>query len=360
MRSAWRRASLVLAGVVVAHLALLRLGAQAPAPPAAAPQASARVFLFATGGTISNRAGGRLTVDELIKSVPGLDRIARVEGEQFANVASTQVTMAQWLDLARRVNERFRSDAGLGGVVVTSGTDTLEELAYFLHLSVRDDRPVVVVGSMRNPSQTGYEGVANLEDAVRVAADASSRGLGTVVVLNDEIHSARDVTKTNSRSLDTFTSRDYGILGTVFDRVAYFRRPIRRHSARSEFDVAAMPALPRVDVLLAYQDAPGDLIRAAVDAGARGLVIAGAGAGGVSGTQGDGLRYAAEKKVFVVTTTRAGAGGVGTFGGGRAGGTPTYRIGGDDLQPVKARVLLMLAIASTADGAVIQRMFAEY
>jgi len=346
---------------------LTPLGAGAQAvPPAAATQQTPqtpsaplpRVFLFATGGTISNRTsgGGRLTVEELIKSIPNLDRRAAVEGEQFSNVASGAVTMDQWLDLGRRVNERFKKDAGLSGVVVTSGTDTLEELAFFLHLTVRDPRPVVVVGSMRNPSTLGYEGAANLEDAVRVAADPAARGMGALVVLNDEIHSAREATKTDARLLNTFNSRNYGAVGTIFDRVYFFRKPLRRHTADSEFDVAAIKALPRVDVILTYQGAPGDLIKAAVDAGAKGVVIAGAGAGATSGTQGEGISYALEKGAFIVSTTRTGSGGTGT--GGR-GGT-SRRIGGDDLQPVKARILLMLAIATTDVPAEVQRMFREY
>jgi L-asparaginase len=326
--------------------------AQSPPNPADLP----RVFLFATGGTISNRNGGRLTVDELIKSVPNLERRVRAEGEQFTNVASGAITMEQWLSLAQKINEKFKKDQDLAGVVVTSGTDTLEELAYFLHLTVRDVRPVVVVGSMRNPSTTGYEGVANLEDAFVVAADPAARDMGTLVVLNDEINSAREVTKTDSRLLSTFSSRDYGALGTVFDRVAIFRKPVRRHSARSEFDVAAITSLPRVDVILTYQGAPGDLIKAAVDNGAKGVVIAGAGAGATSGTQGEGMSYATEKGAFVVTTTRTGSGGIG--GGGRGGAS--RRIGGDDLQPVKARILLMLALATTSEPAEIQRMFREY
>jgi L-asparaginase len=352
---------------------------QAAAPPSSAAQESPalqvpRVYLFATGGTISNRQGGRLTVEELVKSIPNLERRVRAEGEQFANVSSGQITMDQWLDLARRVNDRFRKDADLAGVVVTSGTDTLEELAYFLHLTVRDERPVVVVGSMRNPSTLGYEGAANLEDAFRVAAEPQSRGMGTLVVLNDEINSAREVTKTDSRLLNTFSSRDYGVLGTIFDRVAYFRKPVRRHSAQSEFDPAKIPALPRVDVILTYQGAPGDIIKAAVDAGAKGIVIAGAGAGATSGTQGEGLSYAAEKGAFVVSTTRTGGGGVGGGGAGRTGapagapaggGTasgrgPSRRVSGDDLQPVKARILLMLALATTTDPAEVQRIFREY
>ena len=336
------------------------LAEQAQAPQqaaAAAPQNLPRVFLFATGGTISNRSGGRLTVEELIQSVPNLDRRVKAEGEQFANVSSGAITMEQWLALARKVNEKFRKEPDLAGIVVTSGTDTLEELAYFLHLTVRDARPVVVVGSMRNPSTTGYEGVANLEDAFIVAADPAAKGLGALVVLNDEINSAREATKTDARALDTFTSRDYGVLGTVFDRVTIFRKPVRRHTAQSEFDVDKIQALPRVDVILTYQGAPGDLIKAAVDNGAKGIVIAGAGVGATSGTQGEGITYAMGKNAFVVTTTRTGQGSTGT--GGR-GNTTSRRIGGDDLQPIKARILLMLAIATTSEPGEIQRMFREY
>ena len=325
--------------------------APSPAPASALP----KVVLFGTGGTISNRAGGRMTVDELIKSIPNLDRFVRAEGEQVLNVASGQITMDQWLDLSRRVNDRFKKDAELAGAVVTSGTDTLEELAYFLHLTVRDPRPVVVVGAMRNPSTLGYEGAANLEDAFRVAAEPQSKGMGALVVLNDEINSAREVTKADSRLLSTFTSRDYGVLGTIFDRVVFFRKPVRRHTAQSEFDVFAIKELPRVDVILTYQGAPGDIIKAAVDAGAKGIVIAGVGAGGTSGTQGEGTKYAVDKGAYVVTTTRTGGGGV--PGGGR--GTSRF-VNGDDLLPVKARILLMLALATSSDPAEINRMFREY
>ena len=321
----------------------------------AAAQQLPRVYLFATGGTISNRNGGRLTVEELIKSVPDLDKKVKANGEQFANVSSGQITMDQWLSLARKINEKFRKEQDLAGIVVTSGTDTLEELAYFLHLTVRDARPVVIVGSMRNPSATGYEGVANLEDAFMVAAEPASKGMGALVVLNDQINSAREVTKTDARLLSTFSSHDYGELGTVFDRVVYVRKPVKRHTAQSEFDVDKIQSLPRVDVILTYQGAPGDLIKAAIDNGAKGVVIAGAGAGATSGTQGEGITYAMEKGAFVVTTTRTGQGTGGT--GGRGG---SRRIGGDDLQPLKARILLMLALATTSDAAEVQRIFREY
>jgi L-asparaginase len=363
-----RRPSRALAAAVLLVAAATSSATQPVAAPVpqAQPRAQAeaelpRVYFYATGGTISNRqgGGGRLTVDELLDSLPNLGRIARAEGEQFANVASGAITTAMWLDLSSRINDRFRTDAGLAGVVVTSGTDTLEELAYFLHLTVRDPRPVVVVGSMRNPSTTGYEGVANLEDGFRVAASADARGMGTLVVLNDEINSAREATKTDARLLNTFTSRSYGVLGTVVNDVEFYRRPARRHSADSEFRVEAIEALPRVDVILTYQEAPGDLIKAAADLGAKGIVIAGAGAGATSGTQGEGIRYAMDQGAYIVSTTRTGGGSVGT-GGARGRDGTNLRVGGGDLQPVKARILLMLALATTDDVEEVRRMFREY
>lgn len=335
--------------------------AQQPQPAAAAGPAQPlpKVVLFATGGTISNKVGGRLTVDELIASLTNLPRYVRADGVQFDNVASSSMTLDQWLDLSRQINARFRADKDLAGVVVTSGTDTLEELAYFLHLTVRDERPVVVVGSMRNPSTLGYEGAANLEDGFRAAGDPASRGMGTVVVLNDEINGAREVTKTDALNLNTFQSRAFGILGVVDPGgVAYYRKPTRRHSAQSEFDVDAIKSLPRVDIVTTYQGATGDVVNALVDLGAKGIVMATAGAGALSGDQGAGTRYATEKGVWIVRTTRAGTGRIVPPGPGRGGAN--FRLEGDNLTAIKARVLLMLALATSSNGVELQRMFREY
>jgi L-asparaginase len=371
----------------------------APPSPAqsAAPTSVPRVRLVATGGTISDRSPARLTADELVASIPEVTAYARVEAEQFANVASAEMTLDQWLTLARRLNRLFE-DERLAGLVVTCGTDTLEELAYFLHLTVRSDRPVVIVGAMRRPGTPGYEGQANLLAGFRVAADPQSRGRGALVVLNDEILSAREATKTDAQRLDTFQTRGYGVLGVVdLDRVVYYRDVLKRHTAKSEFEVQAIASLPRVDVLLTYQGAPGDLIRAAVDQGARGIVIATA-AGGTSGLQDEGIRYAIDKQVVVVRTTRTGAGRVRITGSSagprpaitetpqdngrpatpatpsandsavargaavatRGGGLAHQTIAGEDLAPIKARVLLMLALTKTSDRKEIQRMFLEY
>ena len=285
------------------------------------------------------------------------------------------------LALAKRLNAIFAEQPELAGVVVTSGTDTLEETAYFLDLTVRSDKPVVVVGSMRNPSTLGYEGAANLLEGVRVAADPQSRGKGALVVLNDEINAARDVTKTDAHRLQTFQTRSYGVLGVVdADRVVYYRAPIKRHMNTSEFDVSKITTLPRVDIAMVYQGASGDVIKAMADQGAKGIVIASAGAGATSGTQAEGIRYATEKGVLVVTSTRTGSGRIAARGGGRGGGganpfsastdgrqgpapatTGTgFRVAAEDLAPVKARILLMLALTVTQDQATIQRMFTEY
>jgi L-asparaginase len=334
-----------------------------------------KVVLVATGGTISNRTGGRLTADELLASMPGLDRYVRARAEQFANVSSGALTLKQWLALARRINALFAEDPDLAGVVVTSGTDTLEETAYFLDLTVKTDKPVVVVGSMRNPSTLGYEGAANLLEGFRVAASPDARGKGVLVVMNDEINAARDVTKTDAHRLQTFQSGSYGLLGVVdSDRVVFYRSLVKRHSSTSEFDVATIDELPRVDVVMVYQGATGDVIKSIVDLGAKGIVLASAGAGATSGTQNEGIQYATEKGVFVVTSTRTGSGRIpargtqpgggpargpaGASANGRAGAS--FRISAEDLAPVKARILLMLALTKTQKGAEIQRMFTEY
>ena len=329
----------------------------APCVFAGQPDSLPAIRLIATGGTISSRPGGRLTAEQLIESIPFLDRYAVSEAEQFDNVASSMLTLDQWLKLSRRVNELLSGRPDLTGIVVTTGTDTLEETAYFLHLTVRSDKLVVVVGSMRPPQSLSYDGAANLLQGFRVAADDASRGKGVLVVLNNEINSAREVSKTNTQSLQAFYAPGYGVLGLVdTDRVSYYRRTERHHTASSEFDVTSIDRLPRVDVLLSYQDAPGDLIRRAVEAGA----------GSVSREQDEAIAAVSHAGTPVVVTSRTGRGRVPTERQVGRQMTPgqesltAQRIGGEDLSPVKARILLMLALAVTTDLREVQRMFTEY
>jgi L-asparaginase len=317
-----------------------------------------RIRFIATGGTIATRGGTRMSAEEVLQLVPGLQRYARPEPEQFANIASTAMTLDQWIQLAKRINDVFDADPGLTGAVVTSGTDSLEELAYFLHLTVRTAKPVVLVGAMRNAGAPGYEGPANLLDAFRVAAADDSRGKGVLVVLNDEINSAREVSKTDALRVQTFQSRQYGILGVVDpDRVVYYREPVKRHTQKAEFDVSTLASLPRVDIMMFYQGASGDLLRAAVDAGAKGIVIAVAGADLTGGSLGSGIAYAERQGVIVVAATRTGSGRIAALSGNRV---REGMVGGEDLTPLKARILLMLALTKTQSPSDIQRMFTEY
>jgi L-asparaginase len=317
-----------------------------------------RIKFLATGGTIATRGGTRLTAEEVLQLVPGLQRYARPEPEQFANVASTALTLDQWVLLAKRVNQVFEEEPGLAGAVITSGTDSLEELAYFLHLTVKTAKPVVLVGAMRNAGAPGYEGPANLLDGFRVAASPESRGKGVLVVLNDEINSAREVTKTDALRLQTFQSRGYGILGVVDpDRVVYYREALKRHTSKAEFDITNLTTLPRVDIMMFYQGASSDLLQAAVDAGAKGVVIAVAGADLTGGSLAPGIAYAERQGVMVVAATRTGSGRIAALSSNRL---REGMIGGEDLTPLKARILLMLALTKTHSPTEIQRMFTEY
>lgn len=354
-------------------LAALCVCSAAISSSSATGQAAPRVRLIATGGTISNSGTGRLTAGDLVQLVPNVSTFAKVEAEQFSNVASAELTIDQWSTLSKRINALFVSESDLAGIVVTAGTDTLEELAYFLHLTVHSDRPVVVVGAMRGPGAPGFEGPANLIQGVQVAASPESRAKGVLVVLNNEINSAREVTKSDAHLVDAFDSHRYGLLGVVdTDRVVYFRSVSKRHTARSEFSSDGTQ-LPRVDVILTYQEAPGDLIKAAVDQGAKGIVIASAGAGTLTRSQTQAVTAATGKGVVVVISTRTGGGRI-SAGQPReqpwidvkdltqAETTQRQRrvIAAEDLSPVKARVLLMLALGKTADVVEIQRMFTEY
>ena len=346
--------SIVVAAAIGSVLTGVSHGLSTKAPEKDLP----RVRLVATGGTIATRPGGtRLSAEELLQSVPDLRRYVRPESEQFSNVASTALALEQWVRLARRINDLLADDT-LQGVVVTTGTDTLEELAFFLHLTVRSPRPVVVTGSMRTPGATGYDGPANLLSAFRTAGDPKAPDKGVLVVMNDEINSAREVAKTDAQRLDAFQSRQRGPLGLVdAERVSFAHGPLKRHTIRSEFDVSLIGDLPRVDLLLFYQGATPDLLRAAIDLGARGLVVAVAGADTSAGTMSEGLSYAARRRVPIVLSTRTGAGRIASPIGDLS--TAEY-IAGEDLPPLKARILLALALTRTQSPGEIQRMFREY
>jgi len=325
-----------------------------------------KIRILAMGGTIAGVAAsptetkdykpGTLDVASMIKSVPGLEKVADISGEQVANIDSSHMTNALLMKLARRVNELLSTDA-VDGVVVTHGTDTLEETAYFLNLTVKSDKPVVVTGSMRPATAVSADGPLNLYNAVVLASRKESGGRGVLVELNERIRSARDVTKTNTTSVETFRSFDLGCLGYVLDGHPYFYQiTTRRHTTASEFAPAPPGPLPRVDIIYGHGDGSRDLVDAAVRAGARGIVMAGVGNGGIFPSEMEALTEAAKKGIVVVRASRTGSGVVTHSAKYDSRGF----VPSGDLNPQKARILLMLALTRTSKPAEVQRMFDEY
>jgi L-asparaginase len=331
-----------------------------------------QVVVLSTGGTIAGRGSSTLNLTEykagsllgaeLVEAVPELKQFARVRVEQICNVASPDIGVAVWLQLAARINAMFSGEPEVAGVVITHGTSTIEETAYFLNLTVKHDRPVVLTGSQRPPSALSADGPLNLVNAVRVAVDPASRGRGVLVLLNDEINAAREVTKSNTYRVETFRSGELGFLGYVDqDRVAYYRAPEKRHTARSEFDANEDEPLPRVDILYAYAESSNALLVETLQrAGVQGIVYACTGAGTLSASEKEAVSRMAglparERPVFVRASR---------VGNGRVIGRSEYdalgMVPADNLSPQKARILLMLALARTRDIAEIRRMFSEY
>jgi L-asparaginase len=324
-----------------------------------------RVHVIATGGTISNLgASGRRTGDELVGALPQVERLARVTVEQFSNVASGAVTQEMWRNLAARIATLQGGPDAPAGFVITHGTDTMEETAYFLSLTVGGCSPVVLTGAMRQANAVGADGPANLQNAIRVAASAGTRGRGTLVLMNDEIFTARDVTKSNTTRMNAFTAPDAGVLGIADPDTLIFHRTAPETGStcrRAAFDLGSLGEFPRVDIVYANIGADSVLIDASVAAGAKGLVVAGVGRGGSTPAQGRALRRARDRGVVVASSNRTGSGRVGAgFGADSLQQLPAgagAQIGTAELNPQKARILLMLALAARYRPADIARAF---
>ena len=338
--------------------------------PAAAPlwaQGKAKIAILATGGTIAGAGdasgygykAGAFKVEDLLKAVPKIGDLAQLSGEQVASIGSQDMNDKVWLTLAARINDTLAAPS-TDGVVITHGTDTMEETAYFLNLVVKSDKPVVLVGSMRPATAISPDGPANLYDGVAVAADRAAKGRGVMVVLNDEIHSARNVTKTNTTSLQTFVSPNRGAAGFVHTgKIAWFERiNDKKNTTRSEFSVRGVTALPRVDILYAHSNMHTDLIAAAIKSGAKGLVIAGVGDGNMSQAALDALAAAVKNGIVVVRSTRLERGMV--LRNNEVDDDKMGFVASGELNPPKSRVLLQLALMSTKDPIRIQEIFDEY
>jgi L-asparaginase len=329
-----------------------------------------RVALIITGGTIDSlgkdrldlawyiEANKRIDTPELLKQLPELDSIARIETVPFRRLPSHALVDKDWIEMVETIHSIFDNDKA-DGIVITHGTNTIEETAYFLNLTLKTDKPVVIVGSMRPASALSADGYLNLFNAVRVAADPQSRGRGCLLVMNDTIYSGRDVTKNATYRVEAFQSRDLGPLGyaDADGKVLYYHLPARKHTTATEFDVRGRDSLPRVDVVISYVGADGKMIEAAAAAGAKGIVSAATGAGRPTPAEDQAFdRVYKENGVIMCLCSRVSSGRVVRSPGLAKRGF----VASDNLQAWKARLLLALALTKTNNADEIQRMFDTY
>ena len=326
-----------------------------------------RIAVLGTGGTISSIGassldvldypdfGQRLAAEALIDRFPETRLVADPQPVTLRQVGSTEIGPADWLELRATIHRIADAEPATAGFVIPHGTATLEETAFFLNLTLRTAQPVVLVGAQRPASAIGSDDVMNLVAALRVAGAAEARGKGVLVVLNDEIHAARDVVKTATYRLQTFRSLDFGALGHVDgDGVYFYRAPLGAHMPEAPFAALEFAApVPRVDILYSYAGADGALVDAAVACGAKGLVSAGFAPGSPTPAQRTAFESAAKAGVVVVQCSRAFSGRVAP----RRRLCETGIVAGLDFSPQKARILLMLALTTTADIAAVQQLF---
>ncbi len=325
------------------------------------------VVILATGGTIAGSAAtgtqagytsGQVGIETMINAVPGIRELANITGEQTANVGSQDMSIEIWLKLANRINELLATDK-VDGIVITHGTDTQEETAYFLNLVVKSDKPVVTTGSMRPSTAVSAEGPLNLYNAVAVAANPKSNGRGVMLVMNDQIHAAQAVTKTNTSAVQTFMSPMQGLMGAViYGQLEYYRYPHGIHTSESEFSIKGVNKLPRVDIIYTGVDTPADLIDYSIKAGAKGIVIAGVGNGNMNAATLKAAKMASEKGIVVVRSTRVPTGYV--LRNAEISDDENNTIASDELNAQKSRVLLMLTLLKDRSLEDIQKLFYTY
>ncbi|AHK51412.1 L-asparaginase [Campylobacter jejuni subsp. jejuni NCTC 11168-K12E5] len=329
-------------------------------------KAKSRIAILGTGGTIAGfidstiattgYAAGAIDIDVLIKAVPQIRDLADISWEQIANIDSSNMCDEIWLRLAKKIAKLFAE--GIDGVVITHGTDTMEETAYFLNLTIKSDKPVVLVGAMRPSTAISADGPKNLYNAVALVVNKEAKNKGVMVAINDKILSARGVVKTHSLNVDAFSSPDFGDLGYIVDgKVFFYNNVIKAHTKNAPFDVSKLTSLPKVDILYSYSnDGSGVAAKALFEHGTKGIVVAGSGAGSIHKNQKDVLKELLKKGLKVVVSSRVVAGCVAVSDSDEKLGF----ISAEDLNPQKARVLLMLALTKTSDPKKIQEYFLKY
>lgn len=322
------------------------------------------VALLSTGGTIASRQdaakGGylpSLTGQDLVTAIPGLQKVAHIQIEEISNISSSDMTPDLWLRIAAKVNE-LAAKPEIAGIVITHGTNTLEETAYFLDLTSATTKPVILVGAQRPASDSDSDGPRNLLNAVRVAVDPEATGKGAMIVMNGQITAARDVTKTNTSQVETFRSLEFGALGVVdVEKVSFYRAPLRRQT----FALEPQTKLPRIEIILTYAGSDGLLIRSLVrDGGVQGLVIAGLGLGNVPAAMVEAIEEARKRNIAIVISSRVPTGRVFPLGASKGSALDLRKMGcvlADNLTPQKARVLLMLGLTRTHETSGLQKYF---
>ncbi len=348
-------------------VAMAIIGVAVSAQIASTQAAKPNVTILATGGTIAGAAAtgtqsgytsGAVGIDAMVAAVPGITQLANIKGEQIANVGSQDMSFEILLKVAKRINELGRAN-DVQGIVITHGTDTMEESAYFLNLTVKTDKPVVMVGSMRPSTAVSADGPINLYNAVGVAIDPRARGRGVLVVMNDWIHAAHSLTKTSTTDVQTFMSPLRGLVGVAsYGKNDFYTSPTWKHTTQSEFDISRVTTLPRVDIIFADLDMSPDLITASAAGGAKGIVIAGVGNGNMNKASVDAAAAAVKKGVVVVRSSRVTTGLVGR--NVELNDDQLGFIASDELNPQKARILLTLALLEKRTPQQIQALFTTY
>jgi L-asparaginase len=340
--------------------------ATTPASTDAKPAPLPVVRLIATGGTIAMKIDPvkkapvpAISGEDLVATVPEIAKVARIEVQNLSNVPSDYMDPDRWAQLQRAVTEALARPE-VAGVIVSHGTDTLEETAWFLDLTVDGEKPIVLIGAQRNASEADFDGPRNLLNAARICVDPAARGKGAMIALNNNINAARDAVKTHTSDVETFKSGDLGFLGySDYDRVVWYRAPTRRqHIALRALSEGQH--LPRVDIVPMYGGADGTFVRAAIAAGAKGLVIQALGWGNMNVPMFQAVKEAIGKGIPVVISTRVWTGRVLPNYGFEGGGKTLQQAGAifaDNLSPQKARILLMLALQTTSTAQELQRMF---
>lgn len=315
------------------------------------------ILILTTGGTIASRTDAPLIAGpELVQAVPQLSDYANITVDEFSVIGSSKMTPEHWLGLAQKINAEFTKNDNLAGVVVTHGTDTLEETAYFLNLTVKSEKPVVLVGSMRSANEVSADGPANLINAVRVATSEHAVRQGVLVVLNEDITAARDVWKTDNRRVQTFRGSSVGHIGSVDpDGVRFYHRVVQPHTSNSEFEVSAIDTLPDVFILSDFTGIDEALVRHFGSQKMDGLIVRTFAGGRMSAGMSAGLASLEQYATPTVVTSRV--------PGGRIVSAPVYdfsAVVSNGQQDNKARILLMLALTRTSDLEEIQRIFDTY